>query len=299
MPAGTFTVGNGTTAGSGGTISDTTGAAVAITGESGTATLNYMTITTPVGDGVDVTSTAAGGTVTLTDPQIALTGPQTGVNVTGNSGTLNLSTATVAFTAPGAGVGLNVSGSSGTENVSNFTATNAATGINLATDTGTFNGTGTTTVTGSTLNGVDLTTVSGPTSFGTLNVNATMGTGLFATNQTGLLTITGGTINAADGTGVNINNSLITTAAPLAIALTAVNSTDGTNGIALNNAAGSFSVSGTGTTAGSGGTISDSTGAGVSITGESGTVALNYMNISMLTGDGVDVLTSAAAPTFR
>jgi hypothetical protein len=288
--AGTFTVsGSGTTAGSGGTIGDSTGAGVAITGESGTVALNYMNINNPVGDGIDVTNTAAAGTVTLTGAQIALAGTQTGVNVNGNSGTLNLNGATVT----GGGVGLNVAGSSGTENVASFTATNAATGINLATDTGTFNATGTTTVTGSTVDGVDLSTNAGPVAFANLQMNATTGTGLAVLNQTGTLTISAGAITAADGTGVSINNGA-TTPAPLAITLASVNASGGTNGINLNNAAGNFTVIGSGTTTGSGGTISDTTGAGVAMMGESGTVALNYMNITNPAGDGVDVNNSAA-----
>ena len=283
--AGTFTVtGSGTTPGSGGTISDATGAGVAITGESGMATLNYVTITNPIGDGVDVTNTAAAGTVTLTGTPITLAGTQTGVNVTGNSGTLNLNSETIT----GGGSGLNVSGSSGTENVASFSSTNAATGINLATDTGTFNATGTTTVTGSTANGVDLATVSGPTTFGTLNISSTTGTGLLATNQTGLLTISAGTITASDGTGVNIDNSA-TAAAPLAVTLTAVNATGGANGISLNNAAGTFSVNS--------GTISNTTAQGIFLVAVNGTsagsISLGGITITNPAGPGVEAVSSS------
>ena len=246
--------------------------------------LNYMNITNPVGDGVDVTNSAAAANVTLTGTQITLSGTQTGVSVANNSGTLNANSVTVT----GGGVGLNVGGSSGTENVDSFTATNAATGINLATNTGTFNATGTTTVNGSTVNGVDLATVSGPTTFGTLNISATTGTGLLATNQTGLLTISAGTITASDGTGVNIDNSA-TTAAPLAVTLTAVNATGGTNGINLNTAAGTFSVSS--------GTISGTTGQGIFLVGVNGTsagsISLGGITITNPAGPGVEAVASS------
>ncbi len=211
----------------------------------------------------------------------------------GISGTANINN--VAINGGASGIG--IQNSSAAVTVTNVPIMGAATGITLSNNTGSFDFVGTQTVSGSTVNGVVLSGNSSPVTFDNLQLNATSGPALSATNQTGALTITTGAITALAGTGVNIDNSGTTTAAPLAVNLTSVNATGGANGIALNNAGGTFTVNSAGTAAGSGGTIANTTGAGIAITAESGTATLNQMTITHPTGDGVDVANTAAGGT--
>jgi trimeric autotransporter adhesin len=71
-----------------------------------------------------------------------------------------------------------------------------------------------------------------------------------------------------------------------------VDSSGGVNGIQLANTTGSFTVSGTGTTAGSGGVLNTNTGDGVNLTGQFGTVTLKNMQITSPANEGVDASAS-------
>jgi VCBS repeat-containing protein len=146
-----------------------------------------------------------------------------------------------------------------------------------------------------TLSNVDSAPAAGSTGFsvtGTANINATDfnvtttgATGIVGTG-TGTFSIAGGTVSTTNGTAVNLSNH------NLAIALTAVNASNGVNGINLSSTTGSFAVTGTGG-AGSGGTITGTTGVGVNATNAAG-VSLTSMIIQASGQQGVLVSNTLA-----
>ncbi len=146
-----------------------------------------------------------------------------------------------------------------------------------------------------TLSNVDSAPTAGSTGFsvtGTANINATDfnvtttgATGIVGSGS-GTFSIAGGTVSTTNGTAVNLSNH------NLAIALTAVNASNGVNGINLSSTTGTFAVNGTGA-AGSGGTITGTTGVGVNATNAAG-VSLTSMIIQASGQQGVLVSNSLA-----
>lgn len=107
------------------------------------------------------------------------------------------------------------------------------------------------TTTSSTSTGVSLQSVGGTTDFGALNISGTTGTAFFVSNA-GTVNSSSGTINGGNQTAIDIDNTT------LGMTLTSVSSSGGsTTGIDLQNTNGPFAVEGSGTTNGSGGTISN------------------------------------------
>ena len=88
-----------------------------------------------------------------------------------------------------------------------------------------------------------------------------------------MLTIAGGVISNAGGTAVNIDG------VPLAVSLTSLSAAGGSSGLILERHVGTFVVTGAGGVAGTGGTITGTTGAGVSLNNAL-SVTLNDMNIN-------------------
>src|SRR5581483_12527760 len=83
----------------------------------------------------------------------------------------------------------------------------------------------------------------GTISFGSFNLTPDAGQrGLLAQDNTNTITITSGTISASSNVAVEITRSSSTT--PLAISLTSVSASGGTNGIKLTNVSGSFTITG-------------------------------------------------------
>ncbi len=132
--------------------------------------------------------------------------------------------------------------------------------------------------------------VSGDLAFGSLHAYGSTsgvtiaGTGLF-TGGTGMqITSGGGAISAPAGAGLSVTNSAIGAAN---LSFTSISSTNGVNGIRLNNTGmiGGLIVTGTGA-ANSGGVISGATGDGVSLTGTAN-VALSSMSIHQSRGNGI------------
>ncbi len=95
----------------------------------------------------------------------------------------------------------------------------------------------------------------------------------------GKLTISGGTITASAGSAVNISGVNSAQKLDLDVQFTALNADNTAKGIILNNTSGAFRVLGNGSTAGSGGTISNITQRGVDLNGASG-VVLKYVNFN-------------------
>lgn len=187
------------------------------------------------------------------------------VEITGNSGdSLAMFTGKITSSANGIFIDDN---SGGTYQFSGQVDLDTTT--NTAVDLGSLNGN-----TGSTV------------SFSNLQINTTTGTGFNATGG-GTIQLTGSnnTVETTTGTGVNINGMII---AASGANFKSVSVVGATNGILLNDVTGTgtFSVGASGSNFGDGGTIQNTTGAGISIT-NAARVSLNHMTIDNSTGDGI------------
>jgi hypothetical protein len=169
------------------------------------------------------------------------------------------------------------------------TITDPGTGILVQNNTGgttTFSGAGDTFNTGAN-QAVTLTNNTGATinfTGSNLTITTASGTGFGASGGgTVEMSGTGNTITSGVGTALNLNGVSIGTG----FQLQSVSANGAVDGIVLNNLTGGgtvgFQVTGTGTTVGSGGTIQNTTGAAVSLTGLTslgGGVTLNNLNIT-------------------
>lgn len=111
------------------------------------------------------------------------------------------------------------------------------------------------------------------------NINNTTATGIAGNAATGL-TINQVSVTTTTGTAVNLVNSGGTAN------FTSLSANGATSGVVLNGTTGSFTVTGDGSTAGSGGTIQNTTGDAVSLTNASN-VELNFVNITNSDANGV------------
>ncbi len=156
--------------------------------------------------------------------------------------------------------------------------------------------TGTTTVTNSALSAVFLNTNTCPIDLGTLNINntATNRQGFNAFDCSGPLTTDAGVISTGSGIGVGIQNSTISAAG---VTFQSVTCNGASSGIVLNNTgtSGGFTVTGSGSTVGSGGSISNSTSHGISLT-NTRNVSLNGIVIDRTIGHGIFGTNVAALP---
>lgn len=233
----------------------------------------------------------------------------TGVDVEGESGTVQFLGSTTVSGAAGPSVVVGALASTGVVTFNNISidhrqdaglvVNNSSGAVNItgtttvtnelnsgASAVGVYNSAGTTTFAG-TVNvanstggpGVNLQNNTGTTSFATLNVSSVNGTALYA-NTGGTLVVNsaattgdGGSIQATNGTAVDIENTTMN------INLTNVSSANATVGLKLVTAPGTFAVFGNNTeTVGSGGTI---TGAGTGILLQNvGTVGLVSMALN-------------------
>lgn len=104
-------------------------------------------------------------------------------------------------------------------------------------------------------------------------------------NVTGSLTISSGTLTATNDT--NIPALDIAGGITLAVNLTAVNADGGNKGMIISGTAGTFQVSGSGTTAGSGGTIRNIVQRGIELLNTTGITLKNMNLVNANQGDGV------------
>jgi uncharacterized repeat protein (TIGR01451 family) len=259
----TITAGaNDITLGSGNTVRGvnlnvTATAATALTGSSfGTLTLAEVAVGGTNGRALNL------DTGTLTGP-VASTAAFTSIS-SSNSTTSPSATGILLKSVGG-------SMSSGSTTVSNP----AGIGISVDTSSATFSfGTTSSTSTGGTA--ISLTTNTGTITFGAITIAPDANQrGLLATNNSNTITIPSGTITASGNIALEITRTSPNTT-PLVISLTSVTASNGTKGISLQNTTGSFTITGTGTTDGSGGTISDS---GSTMT--RGIEMINVQNISL------------------
>jgi trimeric autotransporter adhesin len=117
----------------------------------------------------------------------------------------------------------------------------------------------------------------------------------------GTLTVSSASIVAGAAQAINL------TGGTMAVTLTKVDSSGGTNNIALTNTAGTFAINGTGTDAGSGGTLSGATSDGIVLIGVSSTTIKNLnlsgskqhgINWSALSGSSALTLTKVAVSSI-
>jgi hypothetical protein len=114
--------------------------------------------------------------------------------------------------------------------------------------------------------------------------------GLFSAGADGTLGVTAGTVDAAGAAAIDIDGPAGLTT--LAVNLTRVDANGGTGGVLVQDANGAFTVVGAGT-AGSGGTIQNTSVRGASFINATG-IALNRMNFT--NANGVDGATSDGLP---
>jgi hypothetical protein len=214
--------------------SGSTGAGIRLLGIGGSFSAAGGTITGAATAGVDVTGGDAvfsyGGDIVATGPLAVFVGNRTGGALTFGG--------TIASTGNGIGVQNNSGGTIAFNGASKSLATGAHAGVRLLNNAGasiSFGG-------------------------GGLAIATTGGTGFEATGG-GTVTVTGAgnTIVAAAGTGLKVDN---TTIGEAGLSFRSINASGGSNGIMLSNTGvlNGLQVTGTGT-AGSGGTISEMSGA--------------------------------------
>lgn len=132
-----------------------------------------------------------------------------------------------------------------------------------------------------------------------LNVSNSNGTGISGSSF-GTLTINNIAVNTTSGGALNLSSGV------LAATFDSISSSSTANGIVLTNTTGSFAVTGSGTTNGSGGTLQamsgvDPAGIGVRLSNSSGslTFSMSNVNISNVTADAVRLtLLNTATATF-
>ena len=230
-------------------------------GEALGLTTGLGTIVNPSGGGRPVLTNAGGAAVTLADGATLA-----GFDISAPSGAGVLAAGVNAATVSGVtitnsgGPGIDISGSSGAFTLSSLVIANAGagSGVVLSANPGaTFDFTG-----------------------GGLDIDVTSGAGFAATGG-GTVTVqgSGNSVLSTTGTAVNIANTTIGAAG---VTFQRVDADGATNGIIVDNTgAGAFSVSGSGTTGGSGGTITNTTGDGI-VLNTTGAVSL----ANMIIGDG-------------
>lgn len=192
---------------------------------------------------------------------------------------------------------------------------NTGVGILHAVGGGALTVTGATTITNPGGRGIDIQDSTTAISFQNANVTQSGGTGVFVDDttgavsfadldispdaaqrglhvtdhNTGTLTTTTGTITTTTtGIPLEVIGTSTGSRAPLALVFESVSANGSANGIVLQNTSGTFAVNGTGTTAGSGGTIQNITNRGASFI-DSGGITLKNMNLTNVgTTNGAD-----------
>lgn len=208
------------------------------------------------------------------------------VQISGRSAGSTTLTGTVTTSGSSGGIAVSSNSGGSVDFQGNLSLIGASTNVSVSNNTGgsyTFSG-GTKTINTSsgTASGVLLSNNGGATinfTNGGLDIDTTSGAGFTATGG-GTVTVqgTGNTVTTGTGTAVTINNTTIGAAG---VTFRSVSANGAASGIILANTgtAGAFAVTGTGTTAGSGGAIQNTTSDGVSLTNVTG-VSLANMTIA-------------------
>ncbi|HEV7346676.1 Ig-like domain-containing protein, partial [Telluribacter sp.] len=284
---GTFNFGTSSITGSGST-------GLASTGFANTLQFGSLTITPDANQkGIDITGATGTLTIANTPSSSVTTTGNTVVSIAGSSAanrvTLNGTFTSISSTnSTDTGISLsNVAGSltSGTTTINNPTTQ----GINVSgtASTGTFNF-GTTSITGSGGTGLASTGFANTLDFSSLTVTPDAGQkGIDITGATGTLNITASPdITTSNNTAVSIAGVSSVSKVTLGVTLTKVVANGSAKGISLTNTAGTFQVTGSGSTDGSGGTIQNTTARGAEFINAAGITLKNMNFLSANTTDG-------------
>ncbi|MDN5000401.1 cadherin domain-containing protein [Bradyrhizobium sp. GCM10027634] len=263
-------------------------------GSSSTFSLSGTNVGTSTIDNVKsgvINNTGSGGAISITGSGNALTYDFSSLTSSGGSNGIVINGASGTFHAHGGAIsgasGSDVSLSSGTLNFTDDGTISDNTGSTLSISSmtgGTQSFTGTISSSGT---GISLTNNTGATMSFSGGIGLSTGTSnAFTATGGGTLNVTGTNhLTTTTGTALNITN---TTIGSSNVTFHDISSDGAVNGIVLNNTgtSGHLAVTGVGTTAGSGGTIQNSTGDGVSLTSTQD-VSLSNMNIKNGQGDGI------------
>ncbi|MDO3383022.1 beta strand repeat-containing protein, partial [Gilvimarinus algae] len=234
------------------------------------------------GLGVDINAAGAGSVVVL-DSVTVNNSAGGAIDLTTNSGSYTFTTVDLTTTG---GIGFNANnagqltvggGSVSTTNARGVDFNAMAAGSNV-----TF---GSVTVNNNAGGGVELTSNAGNYQFNGLSITNTNGTGFIADNS-GNVGIAGATssINSTTGTALFVNNTTILAGG---LNLQSLSSSNTNHGIYLNNTgSGGLTVSGTGTTVGSGGTIANTSDSGIALI-DARNINLNGMIINTTANHGI------------
>jgi len=250
-------------------------------------TINNISIANAIGNAFAFTN--AMGTVTLTDSS-ATNSAGAGLRINGGNATLALNNFDV-FDTVGRSLDIQATTGGSISFDANSAITNSGgSGIlinNIGGDV-TFNGG--VSVTGATSNAVTATNLNSNTvNFnGSLGVTTTAGNAITASGGTLNIAGTGTTVSAVGGSALDLSSVTVGNGGGGALTFASLSSNGGANGIALTNvtATNGLTVTGVGTTGGSGGTIQNTTGVGISLTNTSD-VSLANMIVSNTTGAGI------------
>ncbi|MER0442761.1 Ig-like domain-containing protein, partial [Emticicia sp. W12TSBA100-4] len=248
------------------------------------ATVQSYTNTLPSTSGTKPTLTSSGITITLNSNN-TLRGFDMGNSTRDIAGTNfgTLTTTEMALTGNGDALSL----STGVLNLdfTSITSTNSVlNSISIQTCSGSFSG-GNTSLSGGSGSSLSLGSNSASFTFGSLDITAGNGQNAINTaGQSGTITCTSGTISSNAANVITISGVSSVSKAPLAMVLTSVTKTGTaqTSALKLTNTSGSFTVNGSGTTAGSGGTITNVTEKGVDLNNVSNITLknMNFVNAS-------------------
>lgn len=301
----------GTNVQNGATITDAGGAAT-LTSTAGSPTV-AMASTTSLLDVNLTNANPGGGTVVEANAVsniiltgVAISGGTTGLRGTSVNGAALTNVSVSGATQDGVafdGTSTNIAGV-------NLTSTgNGSNGLLISSD-GLFSFTGTTLLSGNTASGLDI-KGKGTYAFATLNAQNNSGDGIdvSGTSTTGRFSTTGGSISGNGGTAVSVD--LITAD----VVLDQVNQSGGTSGIALNQASGSFAITGkTGITGTSGAgiaisstpaavhfgdvTIDQPAANAITVKGTNGTISFGNVDVTGLCNCGIGLDLSSSTSTF-
>ena len=264
-----------------------------LTGANALTGTSFGTLTTGVGSAADVVLNSTGQALSLT------TGTINGdfVSTTSSGGADNVflsGVGTTTATSLGTGAlsgatseGFQVVGGTGTFTYAGTVVNAAGTTVSIANKTGgtvTFNGA----VSDAAGAGVSLSSNTGATIAFNGGVNLTSGAGpAFAATGGGTVTVVGAanTLASTTGTALNVAN---TTIGAGDLTFRSISANGAANGIVLNGtgSAGNLAVTGTSTTLGSGGTIQNTSGDGISLT-NTRDVSLANVNVTNANGHGI------------
>lgn len=257
--------------------------AMLFTRSDGTVTATDITISNGSGTGIDILS-GSEGTFTFTDTNITNTGGAA-LNVDGSEAVVTLN----GEIENNAGRVVTLTANTGGTVTINSPITGTGTGILVENNTG-----GTFVFAGK----VDLKTLANTaitlnnnsdstTRFQDLQIETTSGTGLLATT-TDSLEITGTENTIATTTGIGVSFNMVTIGGS-GVNLKSISVDGATNGISLVDVTGgAFTVASGGSNPGDGGTIKNTTGAGIVLTNVAN-VSLNNLSIEGATGDGISI----------